>query len=269
LCTGILHETKGHYGWILPSDKIDHPEARKHRGGIYLDTRDIRPGTPLVKGDEVAFYLYADAHGIGAEDCHLKCAALEKPEPALLAWTTLRPKAPPQRGGQTLSIADLLDNADGDEKKKLTGKDPKIEDPNINDSADARCCDLENDPILRILLQPRTKEAKLDEISDSESTSAGTCSSQSSPSTDVVEPQILEGPTADAPEEADLFETLRAELREARARAGLLAPRDLKPVQPEPINGLLVLPGFTPPPGLPAPGGLLSPVVSFGPPPGL
>merc|ERR1719316_1152671 len=82
LCSGVLQETKGHYGWILPLEEIDHPDAGKHQGGIYLDTRDIRRGTPLCKGDAVMFYLYVDSRGLGAEDCHLESGIAPSKSPA-------------------------------------------------------------------------------------------------------------------------------------------------------------------------------------------
>jgi hypothetical protein len=170
LCTGSLHETKGHYGWILPYETIDHPEARKHRGGIYLDTRDIRPGTPLVKGDEVAFYLYADSHGLGAEDCHLKCAVLEKPDFALSTWTTLRPRS--REGCQTLIIADLLEKKDGSQQGMVASRKLKQEQTRSRHLSSSLQASLENDPLLQMLLQPRKTDTKTD-LSDSDSTCAG------------------------------------------------------------------------------------------------
>jgi hypothetical protein len=63
---------KSHYAWILPHHEIDHLDAWKHRGSIYLDMNDISAGAQLKNGDAVAFYLYADDNGLGAEDCQLK-----------------------------------------------------------------------------------------------------------------------------------------------------------------------------------------------------
>lgn len=72
LCSGHIQEMKSHYAWILPHHEIDHLDAWKHRGSIYLDMNDISPGAQLKIGDAVAFYLYADDNGLGAEDCQLK-----------------------------------------------------------------------------------------------------------------------------------------------------------------------------------------------------
>jgi hypothetical protein len=268
---GVLEETKGHYGWILPLQEIDHPDAGKHQGGIYLDTRDIRRGTPLCKGDEVMFYLYIDSRGLGAEDCHLKSAVLVQPQPVVV-----RPKA---RTGNLLklNLADLL----GEEDMKTEGAAGKNLDSEANaDTAstastqshrDNRLADFESDPILSILLKPRTTPTKVslvDSIIDSNTagkkvesscldadaaTTVGSRSSQSTPDSVMTEP---DSPKADAEsfeadEELSLVDALRAELREARARAGLLAAKFEPKASEEAASEMP--PGFAPPPGLSAP----------------
>lgn len=70
LCTGELLMMLGHYGWIMSLAGIDHPEKNRHGGRIYLKISDVRPGCVLTQGSLVSFYLYADADGLGAEDCH-------------------------------------------------------------------------------------------------------------------------------------------------------------------------------------------------------
>jgi len=80
LCHGEVLVMLGHYGWIMSLDDIDHPDAGKNGGRIYVNKRDvIEDDGPLVAGDSVVFYLYADQQGLGAEACQLK-----KPEPASL-----------------------------------------------------------------------------------------------------------------------------------------------------------------------------------------
>jgi len=59
----------GHYGWIMASQDIDHSDADRHGGRIYLRASDLRPGYTPKPGDEVTFFLYADENGLGAEDC--------------------------------------------------------------------------------------------------------------------------------------------------------------------------------------------------------
>jgi len=71
LCTGEFLVMLGHYGWIMALQDIDHPEADRHGGRIYLRASDLRPGYKPKQGDEVTFFLYADENGLGAEDCHI------------------------------------------------------------------------------------------------------------------------------------------------------------------------------------------------------
>jgi hypothetical protein len=69
-CYGRLLELKKWGGgWIEPLQQIDHPSSAWNRGHIYLTRSDVRPGFDLQPGDVVAFYLYADKKGLGAEDC--------------------------------------------------------------------------------------------------------------------------------------------------------------------------------------------------------
>lgn len=70
LCTGEFLVMLGHYGWIMALQDIDHPEADRHGGRIYLRATDLRPGCTPKQGDEVTFFLYADENGLGAEDCY-------------------------------------------------------------------------------------------------------------------------------------------------------------------------------------------------------
>jgi len=85
LCTGELLVMLGHYGWIMSLVGIDHPDSKKHAGRVYLKGTDVRPGCNLTPGTVVAFYLYADADGLGAEDCHpLEAVEAEFPELSML-----------------------------------------------------------------------------------------------------------------------------------------------------------------------------------------
>jgi len=69
MCTGEFLVMLGHYGWIMALQDIDHPDADRHGGRIYLQAKDLRRGSNLKPGDEVTFFLYADKNGLGAEDC--------------------------------------------------------------------------------------------------------------------------------------------------------------------------------------------------------
>jgi len=272
LCTGVLHETKGHYGWILPEQAIDHAEAFKHHGGVYLDTRDIRRGAKLCKGDEVMFYLYADSNGLGAEDCHLKTTTAPS--------TNFKPTI-------ALNLSDILDLEDRN-KKVVASK--KLECEVTSDTAStasgtrsgsgsgsstprSSTSDFENDPVLRLLLQPRVRKGR---NSMTPPGSPPICSRQASPERTVrhhelEQPEIRResdvigfSATLRAElEDADVFAMLRAELAEARARAGQLAKKLEEPGFVAPPPGLedatakypptATLPlGFKPPPGLEA-----------------
>jgi len=70
-CTGQFLVMLGHYGWIMALEDIDHPDADRHGGRIYLRAADLRSGARPKEGDEVTFFLYSDASGLGAEDCYV------------------------------------------------------------------------------------------------------------------------------------------------------------------------------------------------------
>lgn len=70
-CRGELLVMLGHYGWIRSFETIDHPDVSKHGGRIYVSRKDFRSRSDPQSGDEVAFCLYADDNGLGAEDCYV------------------------------------------------------------------------------------------------------------------------------------------------------------------------------------------------------
>merc|ERR1719329_908077 len=82
----------GHYGWIMALQDIDHPDADRHGGRIYLHTKDLRPGSTLKQGDEVTFFLYVDENGLGAEDCFATNDPHPPQPPAMTVQT-----APPRK----------------------------------------------------------------------------------------------------------------------------------------------------------------------------
>lgn len=69
--TGKLIRWRGQMGWIKPTEKIDHPEAERHKKGIYLHEVDVKPGHQLHQGAQVTFFVYSDEDGLGAEQCML------------------------------------------------------------------------------------------------------------------------------------------------------------------------------------------------------
>lgn len=64
---GEVIEWKGAYGWIRSDEKINHAEARKHGGRVYVNREDVRQNVWLYEGARVVFFAYADGDGIGAE----------------------------------------------------------------------------------------------------------------------------------------------------------------------------------------------------------
>merc|ERR1712176_1436281 len=66
---GQVSEWKGKFGFIQPSEPVDHPLAAKTEGNIYVRAKDIVDASELQPGSLVEFYLYSDASGLGAEEC--------------------------------------------------------------------------------------------------------------------------------------------------------------------------------------------------------
>jgi len=65
---GKLIQWKGPFGWIVPDKPIDHPNAQKHGGRIYLDQIDVEEEISGV-GAQVSFHVYNDGAGLGASNC--------------------------------------------------------------------------------------------------------------------------------------------------------------------------------------------------------
>mmetsp|Transcript_45587 Transcript_45587/g.126521 ORF Transcript_45587/g.126521 Transcript_45587/m.126521 type:complete len:593 (+) Transcript_45587:48-1826(+) len=57
---------KGNYGWIASDTRIDHPDAKRHDGAVYVHARDTEGGVELQLGQRVSFRTYVDNEGIGA-----------------------------------------------------------------------------------------------------------------------------------------------------------------------------------------------------------
>lgn len=63
--TGRIREWKRDFGWIVPDERIDHPEMQGSRLYVHLDDTERREVPPLHAW--VTFYLYCDKKGLGAE----------------------------------------------------------------------------------------------------------------------------------------------------------------------------------------------------------
>lgn len=69
---GSVLDWKGKYGWIACDEEVDHPEAGKHSGKIYVNVTDLRSGVEIFPEARASFFLYADGDGLGAEDVSLE-----------------------------------------------------------------------------------------------------------------------------------------------------------------------------------------------------
>jgi len=67
--TGEVSDWKGSFGFIKPHEAVDHPEAAKRGGKIYVAQRDIVGGADLAVGQLVQFHVFADKSGLGADEC--------------------------------------------------------------------------------------------------------------------------------------------------------------------------------------------------------
>eukprot|EP00420_Gonyaulax_spinifera_P024159 CAMPEP_0197894618 /NCGR_PEP_ID=MMETSP1439-20131203/35924_1 /TAXON_ID=66791 /ORGANISM="Gonyaulax spinifera, Strain CCMP409" /LENGTH=370 /DNA_ID=CAMNT_0043514993 /DNA_START=66 /DNA_END=1178 /DNA_ORIENTATION=- len=66
---GEVTAWKGKFGFISPSEPIDHPAAKKGDGKVYVSSKDV-VGDELKVGSTVHFMVYSDSSGIGAEEVH-------------------------------------------------------------------------------------------------------------------------------------------------------------------------------------------------------
>jgi len=80
-CVGLVVEWKGYMGWIQPLAKIQHEQAKRHQGRIYLNQDDVSPAEDadfppqrIKEGKLVDFFIYSDADGLGAEECRPRLA---------------------------------------------------------------------------------------------------------------------------------------------------------------------------------------------------
>lgn len=62
-------EWKGKFGWVKAAEKIEHEQAEKRDGKLYVNAKDIVGGEELTVGQAVEFHIYEDSSGLGAEEC--------------------------------------------------------------------------------------------------------------------------------------------------------------------------------------------------------
>ncbi|CAJ1352144.1 unnamed protein product, partial [Effrenium voratum] len=67
--TGEVTEWKGKYGWIRPTVPVEHPQAQRRQGLIYVSMSDLQGGLEaLTVGSLCQFHVFCDASGLGAEE---------------------------------------------------------------------------------------------------------------------------------------------------------------------------------------------------------
>merc|ERR1712151_600161 len=68
--SGEVVEWRGKFGYIMPSEPIEHEAAEKKGGKVWASMADIESGaTELAIGQQVSFHVYLDDSGIlGAEE---------------------------------------------------------------------------------------------------------------------------------------------------------------------------------------------------------
>eukprot|EP00440_Ansanella_granifera_P000384 gb/GFBE01000416.1/.p1 GENE.gb/GFBE01000416.1/~~gb/GFBE01000416.1/.p1 ORF type:complete len:326 (+),score=98.78 gb/GFBE01000416.1/:1-978(+) len=64
--SGTVVEWKGNFGWVQPTEPLDHPAAKKRSGKVYLHKQDLKDGKEaLEEGATVLINVYVDATGLG------------------------------------------------------------------------------------------------------------------------------------------------------------------------------------------------------------
>jgi len=67
--TGTVKAWKGKYGWITPSETIEHEKASKNKGDLYVSIDDLDGEIKeLTTGALVEFHIFEDSSGLGAEE---------------------------------------------------------------------------------------------------------------------------------------------------------------------------------------------------------
>lgn len=65
---GKVHEWKGKYGWIQPSQAVKHAKAGQRQGRIFVSKTDLENLWELSPGVPCRFHVYEDCSGLGAEE---------------------------------------------------------------------------------------------------------------------------------------------------------------------------------------------------------
>jgi len=127
--TGKVKSWRGGFGFLTPTNPVDHP---LFTGSLFLHSNDVANPEKLKEGVAVAFYIYSDPQGLGAEECEITEETEEQdaspggaPAPAASASGLLnaRPKAAP--GGIMVATAKASAKAGATAKAGVMKATPK------------------------------------------------------------------------------------------------------------------------------------------------
>eukprot|EP00929_Paragymnodinium_shiwhaense_P033001 TRINITY_DN1820_c0_g1_i3.p1 TRINITY_DN1820_c0_g1~~TRINITY_DN1820_c0_g1_i3.p1 ORF type:complete len:506 (-),score=217.69 TRINITY_DN1820_c0_g1_i3:117-1634(-) len=124
--TGKVQEWKGAFGWIVPSQPIQHAAASKNRGRVYMGAEDVEEDISGV-GATVSFFLWCDPKGLAAKHIRPAGAAQNgkgsgKGGQAPAPRGSASAKATPQNGAAAAEDRQRVG------KKRLTGKVAELKD---------------------------------------------------------------------------------------------------------------------------------------------
>lgn len=69
MVTGTILDWKDRYGWVNLHEPVDHPQATRNSGRVYLNMKDWQqPDSPPAEGTLIQMHVYADQSGLGAEE---------------------------------------------------------------------------------------------------------------------------------------------------------------------------------------------------------
>lgn len=68
---GTVIGWRGSFGWVRATTPLNHPEAAKHSGKIFLHRSDVEGESRIKNGTTVSFFLYSDESGLGAQGCRV------------------------------------------------------------------------------------------------------------------------------------------------------------------------------------------------------
>lgn len=66
--TGEVLEWKDSFGWIKPDVTIDHKDAGRREGKIFVGKSDVPETLTMAAGIKISFTVYEDMMGLGAQD---------------------------------------------------------------------------------------------------------------------------------------------------------------------------------------------------------